>query len=156
MTLAQVYRLERFQILPRPLDEVFPFFADARNLGRITPGFLDFEILTEGEIEMAVGTAIDYRIRLFGVPLRWRTRIEVYEPGIRFVDVQIRGPYRLWRHEHLFREVTGGVQMTDRVDYSLPFDPLGRLAHPVMVRPALERIFDFRRETLEEIFGSPS
>ncbi len=151
--MAHVYRLEREQLLARPLSEVFEFFADAHNLERITPPLLRFSVLTEGEIEMKPGALIDYRLHLFGLPLRWRTRIDAYEPGSRFVDRQLEGPYSLWRHEHLFEEQDEGTLMIDRVDYSLPLDPVGRMAHPFLIRPTLERIFDYRYETLEKMFG---
>jgi hypothetical protein len=147
------YLLERTQVVPRPLAEVFPFFADAANLERITPASLRFEILTPLPIEMEAGALIDYRIRIHGLPRRWRTRIEVYEPGRRFVDVQLRGPYKLWRHLHEFEEVPGGTRITDRVEYELPFGPLGRLVHALLVRRMLEGIFDHRRRVLEELFG---
>jgi hypothetical protein len=140
--------LERDQRIPRPLPEVFAFFADAANLERITPGFLGFEILTPLPVRMAAGARIDYRVRLFGVPLLWRTRIEVFEAGRRFVDVQERGPYRLWRHLHEFEEVPGGTLMRDRVEYEVPLGPLGALARALFVRPTLERIFDHRRDAV--------
>lgn len=147
------YRLERTQVVPRPLAEVFPFFADAANLERITPASLRFEILTPLPIEMRPGALIDYRIRTNGIPRRWRTLIEVYEPGRRFVDVQLRGPYELWRHLHEFEEAPGGTRILDRVEYALPFGPLGRLVHALFVRRMLEGIFDHRRKVLEEMFG---
>jgi hypothetical protein len=148
------YRLERVQQIPRPLGEVFAFFSDATNLERITPGFLRFRILTPRPIPIAAGTLIDYELRLYGVPLRWRTRIESFEPGSSFSDVQLRGPYRRWVHRHEFREVPGGTQMRDVVDYELPFGPAGKLAHALFVRRSLERIFDHRRETIAALFGA--
>jgi ligand-binding SRPBCC domain-containing protein len=107
-------------VLPVPIDEVFGFFAEARNLEKLTPPWLRFEVLTEGPITMAAGTLIDYRIHWRGVPLRWRTEIEAWEPPRRFVDRQIRGPYRLWRHEHLFINRGNGTSIIDRVEYA-PF-----------------------------------
>jgi len=147
-----VHRLERTQLVPRPRTEVFAFFEDAANLGRITPSFLGFEILTPGPIPMRAGALIDYRIKLFGVPLRWRTRIEAYERETRFVDVQLRGPYRLWEHTHEFRDAPGGTLMTDRVDYAVPFGIAGEAARLLFVRRTLERIFDYRGDTIAEIF----
>lgn len=141
------------QLLPASMDEVFGFFADARNLGRITPPWLRFEILTPGEIAMRPGALIDYRIRWRGLPLAWRTEIEVWEPGIRFVDRQIRGPYRLWRHEHLFAEHRGGTLVEDRVRYSAPF---GRLVHRLIVDRDVASIFEHRRRVLDGIFSSPT
>jgi len=145
--------LEREQLVPRPLPEVFAFFAEPRNLERITPGFLSFRILTPGPIPLAPGTTIDYRLALLGLPFRWRTLIEEVEPGLRFVDVQLRGPYRRWRHEHLFEEVPGGTRVRDRVEYELPLGPLGELAHWIAVRRQLRSIFDHRRFAIAELLG---
>lgn len=102
---------------------------------------------------MAPGTLIDYRLRLFGIPFRWRTRIVEFEPPRRFVDVQLHGPYALWEHTHEFVPAADGTRMRDRVRYALPFGPLGRLAHALVVARTLERIFDFRRARIEEIFA---
>lgn len=149
--MAERHVLERVQLIPRPRGEVFPFFADARNLERITPPWLRFRIVTEGEIRMAPGTLIDYRLSLYGVRFSWRTRIERFEPGVAFVDLQVRGPYRLWHHTHTFEDAQGGAatRMTDRVEYELPMGPLGSVAHAAFVRHALGRIFDYRREAVE-------
>jgi ligand-binding SRPBCC domain-containing protein len=101
---------------------------------------------------MAPGTLIDYELRLYGVPLRWRTRIESFEPASGFSDVQLKGPYRRWLHRHEFRAAPGGTEMRDVVDYELPLGPLGRLAHALFVRRSLERIFHHRREAIAEAF----
>ena len=147
-----VYRLERRQIVPRPRDEVFPFFADARNLEMLTPAFLNFRILSPLPLEIRSGTLIDYQIRMGGVPMRWRTRIEMFEAPVRFVDVQLSGPYRCWRHVHEFHDVPGGSEVLDRVTYALPFGFLGSLAHRLLVRRTLERIFEYRQQRLAELF----
>ena len=105
--------------LARPPTEIFPFFAEARNLGSITPPWLHFEILTPGRIEMNVGTLIDYRIKLHGLMVRWRTKITVWEPPFRFVDEQIKGPYQSWIHEHRFEKSGEGTLCYDRVRYSV-------------------------------------
>lgn len=139
------------QIVKAPLDQVFAFFSDAGNLGRLTPPWLKFEILTPRPIEMAAGALIDYRLRWHGIPMRWRTEIEVWEPGVRFVDRQIRGPYRLWRHEHLFEQHRGGTLVEDRIAYAAIG---GRLAHSLVVNRDVEKIFNYRREALEAIFPS--
>ena len=149
-----MYLLERTQVVPRPRAEVFPFFADAANLERITPPFLGFKILTPAPIDMRVGTTIDYRIKLQGIPLRWRTLIEQFEPNVRFVDVQLTGPYARWHHTHTFRDVPGGTEVGDRVEYELPRGPLGRLAHAVFVRRQLRTIFDYRERVMREMFGA--
>jgi len=145
--------LEREQIIARPRRDVFAFFEDATNLERITPAFLHFHVVTPRPIVMRAGTLIDYRLRLFGVPLRWTTRIDVYEDGVRFVDTQIRGPYRRWRHTHLFEDVPGGTKMTDRVEYDVPLGPIGRAARAVFVRRTLEHIFDHRGRAIAEAFA---
>jgi ligand-binding SRPBCC domain-containing protein len=148
--------LERVQHLPRPRPEVFAFFADARNLERITPGWLRFRIVTPGEIPVAAGALIDYRLSLYGIPFAWRTRIEAFEPGRSFVDAQLRGPYRRWVHLHAFEDAPGGgTRMIDRVEYELPFGPLGALAHVLFVKGALARIFDHRRACIAGLFPAP-
>lgn len=146
--------LERTQLVPRPRGQVFAFFADAHNLERITPGFLRFRIVTPGPIAMRQGTLIDYRLSLFGVPFGWRTLIERYEPDERFVDVQLAGPYRRWRHTHVFEDAPGGTRMLDRVEYQLPLGPLGALAYALMVRRRLEIIFDHRRLAVDRLLGA--
>jgi ligand-binding SRPBCC domain-containing protein len=151
-------RLERSALVARPLDEVFAFFADASNLEAITPAFLRFRILTRLPVEMRAGARIDYALSLFGVPLRWVTRIAEWEPGVRFVDVQERGPYALWRHTHTFEGRGDATLVRDVVEYALPLGPLGALAHALLVRRALDRIFDFRREAIRRLLeegGAP-
>lgn len=150
-----VYVLESEQWLAKPLREVFPFFADASNLEAITPEWLNFRIITALPIEMRPGAIIDYRVSLHGIPVRWRTEIEEFAAPHRFVDRQVRGPYRLWRHEHFFREERGGTAICDRVSYSVPFGKsfIGRAAHNHFVRPDLERIFMHRRSVLARRFG---
>lgn len=150
-----VRRLEFVQEFPRPRAEVFRFFEDAFNLDAITPPMLRFRILTARPIEMRTGALIDYSLRLRGVPIRWRTRIEAYDAPVRFVDRQLRGPYRLWWHEHEFEEIEGGTRMTDRVSYITPWAAnwAGRWLHGRFIRPDLERIFAFRREKLAGLLG---
>ncbi|MFO0897786.1 MAG: SRPBCC family protein [Pirellulales bacterium] len=154
--MPKTYRLERAQFVPRPRSEVFPFFADAGNLESITPDFVGFRILTPRPIAMRAGTIIDYQIKLFGVPLNWRTEIESFDPPERFVDVQRRGPYRLWRHTHRFLEQPGGTLLVDEVDYQLPAGPLGPLAHALFVRRSLDRIFAHRQAMIARLFGEPA
>ncbi|MDE3069335.1 MAG: SRPBCC family protein [Acidobacteriota bacterium] len=140
-------------ICGRSLDEVFAFFAQARNLELLTPSWLSFEVLTPEPIEMRRGTIIDYRLRLHGLPLRWRSRIEAWEPGRRFVDLQLRGPYRLWHHTHEFEACEGGTLIRDRVRYALPLGALGDLVGRLLVRRDLERVFDFRRTAIAGLLG---
>ncbi len=149
--MARTYRLERRQLVERPLDEVFAFFADATNLEAITPGFLRFSIRTPLPIAMGEGTRIEYTLRLFGLPLRWRTLISVWEVRRRFVDEQVSGPYAGWRHTHTFEAVEGGTLVTDVVDYALPFGLLGRLAHALFIGRTLDRIFAHRHEAITRL-----
>lgn len=144
-----VHVLERRQRVAVSAERAFAFFSDARNLEAITPPWLRFRVLTPGAIEMREGTLIDYRLRLHGIPLTWRTRIEVWEPPHRFVDVQLRGPYALWEHTHTFAP-TGedAVVISDRVRYALPLGRLGELARRVLVRRDLDRIFDHRMRAI--------
>src|SRR5690606_28458036 len=132
------------QLVRRPLEEVFAFFADAANLEPLTPPFLRFRILTPVPIEMRPGARIVYRLALLGVPVRWRTRITVWEPGARFVDEQESGPYAVWRHTHEFERRGTSTMVRDSVDYALPLGPLGDLVRRAFVARTLERIFDFR------------
>jgi ligand-binding SRPBCC domain-containing protein len=151
---VRAHVLEREQPVPRPLDEVFPFFARARNLERITPPWLRFEVLTPEPVELRPGAQIEYRLRLHGVPIRWLTRIERFEPGRGFVDRQVRGPYRLWVHRHEFEPRGGSTLVRDRVRYVLPFGIVGAAAHLAIVRRELARIFDFRAAAVARIFQS--
>jgi ligand-binding SRPBCC domain-containing protein len=144
-----VHVLRREQRLPGAPDDVFPFFADAQNLEAITPPWLGFRVVTPRPIDMRAGALIEYRLKLRGVPLRWRTRIAVWDPPRRFVDVQLSGPYRLWHHTHDFEpDGGGGTIMRDTVRYALPLGPVGALAHRLLVRRDLAAIFDFRREAV--------
>lgn len=129
---------------------MFRFFADAAQLESLTPPFLRFRILTPLPLDLRQGSLIDYRLRVHGVPIRWRTRIEAFEPPVRFVDTQLSGPYRVWRHEHRFRAAAGGTLCEDSVHYDIGFGPLGRIAHALFVRRDLERIFDYRAAVLPE------
>ena len=152
--MAQPYVLSREQRFAQPRAELFEFFADAGNLSTITPPFLDFRILTPMPMEMRAGARLDYRIKLYGLPVTWKTLIESFDSPTSFVDTQIEGPYRLWHHTHTFEDTEdGGTLMRDIVRYRLPFGPLGKLTHAVMIKRTLKRIFDFRYDKLREIFG---
>ncbi|HET7507520.1 MAG TPA: SRPBCC family protein [Solirubrobacterales bacterium] len=147
--MARTHLLERTQRVELPISETFGFYGDALNLERITPPWLGFEVTTPQPIEMGVGTLIEYRLKLHRVPVRWRTRIEAWEPPHRFVDAQIKGPYSLWEHTHTFEE--DGPEATiirDRVRYAIPFGPLGELADRLLVRRDLKQIFDYRRDAV--------
>ena len=141
----------RFQTtVPRPRAEVFEFFAAAEKLEVLTPPELRFKILTPLPISMGVGTTILYQLRLFGIPFSWTTLISDWEPGWRFVDEQLKGPYRVWVHTHTFSDADGGTLVSDEVRYRLPLYPFGEVAYP-LVRRQLQRIFQYRRETLLDL-----
>jgi ligand-binding SRPBCC domain-containing protein len=146
----KTFRLESRIWLRRPLELVFPFFADARNLEQLTPPWLRFQVLTAGEIRIAAGTRIDYRLRLRGIPIRWQSEITEWNPPRRFVDEQRGGPYRLWIHEHLFREHNGLTLAEDHVQYAVLG---GALVNRLLVEPDLARVFRYRRRKLAELFG---
>jgi ligand-binding SRPBCC domain-containing protein len=150
------HTLRREQHLPGSPEEVFPFFADAGNLEAITPPWLGFEVVTPRPIAMRPGALIEYRLRLHRLPVSWLTRIEEWEPGVRFVDAQLTGPYKLWHHTHEFEPAPGGgTLMRDIVRYALPLGPLGTLAHAVLVRRDVQRIFDFRAQAIPRVLSAP-
>jgi ligand-binding SRPBCC domain-containing protein len=148
----RVYVLDRTQQVEMSPERAFDFYGDALNLEPLTPPWLHFEVTTPMPIEMAAGTLLDYRLRLHGVPIRWRTRIESWEPPTGFLDTQVRGPYKLWEHTHSFEPLGDGAAalIRDRVRYAIPFGPLGALAHALFVRRDLERIFDYRQQAVAE------
>ena len=151
--VLRYHTLRREQQLPGSPDEVFPFFAAAENLEAITPPSLGFRIVSPRPIEMRVGTLIEYRLRLRGVPVSWLTRIDEWEPGRRFVDSQLAGPYTLWHHTHEFEPAgAGATLMRDVVRYALPWWPVGELARG-LVRRELAAIFDFRHAQVARRFG---
>ena len=137
--------------LPVPPEALFPFFSDAANLDAITPPWVSFRIVTPRPITMRAGALIDYRLRVHGIPLRWRTRINLWEPPNRFVDEQIRGPYRVWIHEHTFEGRDGGTVVRDQVQYAVPLDPI---VYPLFVRRDIGRIFQFRSDALRRRYAS--
>ena len=140
------------QWLPSPREKLFEFFSDAFKLERLTPPLLRFQVVTPAPIVIQAGTLIDYKLRLHGIPIRWQSEITVWEPPLRFVDRQTRGPYRLWHHEHRFLEHEGGTLVIDHVDYRAPG---GGLVNRLFVVPDLHKIFGFRMQKLQEIFGLP-
>jgi len=149
-TRRGAYQLTAELWLPRPIDEVFEFFGDAGNLEAITPPWLHFQVLTPRPIAMRAGTLIDYRLRLHGLPLFWRTEIAVWEPPYRFVDQQLRGPYRLWHHLHTFEEQNGGTLCKDVVDYAFFGGPI---VHSLLVKRDLEQIFTYRGERMKMLLA---
>jgi ligand-binding SRPBCC domain-containing protein len=154
---VRIQVLERSQRVEVPVWRAFDFYVDALNLEPMTPPWLHFKVTTPGEPILRQGTLLDYRLRLHGVPVRWQTLIETWEPPRRFVDTQARGPYSLWEHTHLFEpEGDGATVIHDRVRYAIPLGPLGAIAHRLFVRRDLERIFDYRAEAASERLLSPS
>lgn len=144
--------LERRQIIERPRMEVFDFFADALNLERITPPELNFKIISTQPIDIKKGAFIDYKLKLRGIPITWKTEITQWNPPHDFVDTALKSPYKQWIHLHTFEEnEKGETIMRDKVRYRLPLEPLGDLAH-WYVKKELEYIFDYRYKIIEEIF----
>jgi ligand-binding SRPBCC domain-containing protein len=143
-------RLEANQWLPCSQSQLFDFFSDAFQLQELTPPWLHFEVLTPKPICITSGTLIDYKLRIKGLPVRWQSQINIWEPPCKFVDEQLRGPYRYWRHEHILEPVAGGTLCRDLIDFKAPCDRLTRL----LVRSDLTKIFQFRQRRLHELFPS--
>ncbi len=147
----RLYCLEREQWLPRPIDEVFSFFSRPENLQAITPPWLDFRMV-ETPDNLQSGALIRYRLRWRWIPIRWTTEITEWEPPHSFVDRQISGPYLLWNHQHSFTPREGGTLMHDFVTYALPLGPVGGMARGFLVKRDVERIFNFRAQTMRQLF----
>ena len=144
--------LERRQVVPRPLDETFAFFATPGNLEAITPGWLRFRIVSSPPA-LEAGSRLRYRLRLFGLPIRWLTEITSWHPPRAFTDLQLAGPYPLWEHAHRFTAVEGGTEVYDLVRYRVPGGPLAPLVDRLVVRRWLRDIFDYRRDRLAELLA---
>lgn len=150
----RIYTLKVVQKLPVEIGEAWDFFSDPRNLKIITPSYMEFNILSGAERKMYPGQIIQYMVSpVAGIKSKWVTEITHVKDLEYFVDEQRFGPYRLWHHKHFFREIPGGVEMEDIVDYKLPFGVLGKMVHPVMVAPKLKEIFNYRRDKLKDLFG---
>lgn len=139
--------------VPQPLESVFLFFSDADNLNLLTPPWLHFKILTSLPIRMETGALIDYKLRLHGVPINWQTEIVDWEPPFRFVDRQIKGPYRKWIHTHSFQVQDGGTRIQDHVEYAISVPFLEALVNRFLVKPDLDKIFQYRKQKLSEHYG---
>ncbi len=147
-----VHELTRRQELQGTPDEVFPFFADATNLEALTPPLLEFKVITPRPIQMHAGTLIEYRLKVHRVPVNWRTQIEEWQPSERFVDRQLKGPYKLWHHTHSFEPLAGGkTLMHDVVRYSVGYGPVGDLAKRLFVGRDVAAIFDYRAEVIDQL-----
>lgn len=152
--VVRQYLLSTETLVPAPLEEVFSFFSKAENLEQITPSFLRFRVTTPLPLEMKTGARIAYRLVLFGIPMIWESEITAWEPGVRFVDEQLRGPYKKWVHEHRFVEEDGQTRMFDRVEYSVPGGPLAPLAHLLFVGWQVRLIFNYREDAIRKHFGA--
>ncbi len=148
----KIYELNITQRIDAPLEKVFDFFSKPENLAEITPSKLGFNILTPSPIVMEKGTLIDYTIKLFGIPVRWRTLITAYNPPEKFVDEQLKGPYSFWHHTHTFKPNKDGVLISDVIKYSIPLGVLGRALHYLWIRNDLNRVFKYRKEVIDKIF----
>jgi ligand-binding SRPBCC domain-containing protein len=150
----KIYTLKSKQKLPITLEQAWDFFSDPMNLNTITPDDMGFKTLSGADRKMYPGQVIQYIVTpLLGIPMKWVTEITHVIDKEYFVDEQRFGPYALWHHKHFFKEIPGGVEMEDIVDYKLPMGVLGELMHPVLVRPRLEQIFAYRTKKLVELFG---
>jgi ligand-binding SRPBCC domain-containing protein len=150
------FELRAEQWVPQPVDRVFPFFADPYNLERITPGFLRFRVRNVSTPQVQEGTIIRYRLRLHGIPVSWRSRIDEWRPGERFVDRQIAGPYAAWQHTHQFVARDHGTLLMDTVRYRLRCAPLGRTPLLAWVHRDVRNIFEYRHRAIAAAFGRPA
>ncbi|MGB0376195.1 MAG: SRPBCC family protein [Flavobacteriaceae bacterium] len=150
----KIYSLHTVQKLPIKISEAWDFLSDPKNLKTITPDYMGFDILSGADRKMYPGQIIQYIVTpVAGIPTKWVTEITHVKEGEYFVDEQRFGPYALWHHKHFIKPIANGVEMEDIVDYKLPFGTLGRLAHPILVKPKLKEIFDYRFKKLIELFG---
>ncbi len=146
----KIHTLDTEIWLPLPIETVFEFFGDAGNLNTLTPPWLNFQILTPPPITMGVGTLIDYKLRIRGMPIRWQTEITRWDPPFAFEDRMNRGPYRHWLHTHTFEVENGGTKIRDHVDYAVPGWFVEPLVHRLMVAPDLQTIFEYRQQKIRE------
>ncbi len=147
------FELRANQVVPCPREQVFPFFADPLNLERLTPAFLHFHVRRRDTVEVGEGTLLTYTLRLHGIPVLWRTRIEEWDPPHRFVDTQLFGPYAEWHHTHTFENVGAGTRLTDVVRYRLHFSLLQRTPLMSWVHRDVQRIFEYRQSVIASLFG---
>ena len=151
--MMPIYTLRCEMLTELSIEDTFRVFEDPYNLARITPSWLNFQVTSKDHVQIESGAEIDYLIRWLGLPMRWKTNIQVYDPPHLFVDEQAKGPYQLWQHHHSFRETSEGTLVGDRVDYALPFGLLGQLAHALLVKWQLLTIFRYRQRALGRLFG---
>lgn len=146
-----IFRCEQF--LNHSPEKVFDFFKKPENLDSVTPKALGFKILTPSPIRMEKGAVIDYTIRLYGIPMKWKTQISDYQPPHSFTDTQLKGPYRTWIHTHRFIAQADGTLMTDEVQYTIPFEPLSEIGRKLFVEKEIKKIFSYRKEVIAQIFA---
>ena len=152
--VMKIYTLHTKQNLPISLDQAWEFLSNPRNLKTITPDYMSFKTLSGDDKDMFAGQIIQYIVTpVLGIPMKWVTEITHVEDKKYFVDEQRFGPYALWHHKHFLKEIPGGVEMEDIVDYKVPMGILGQMVHPFLVKPKLKEIFDYRRQKLIELFG---
>ena len=150
----KLYRLEKSQKLPITIEEGWAFFSNPENLKIITPDYMGFDIIDSENSRMYSGQIIKYNVTpIFNISMKWVTEISHVNENKQFVDEQRFGPYKFWHHKHIFNEIDGGIEIIDILDYMLPFGVVGRLFHPILVKPKLEEIFNYREQKLKEIFG---
>lgn len=156
-TKGKVYRLSSKQNLPITIEKAWEFLANPKNLKKITPGYMSFDIISGDDKPMFAGQIIQYIVTpIFGIRTTWVTEITHVVENEYFVDEQRFGPYTLWHHKHFIKPIKGGVEMEDIIDYKVPFGFIGRLVHPYLVKPKLIEIFNFRTKYLNKLFGSYS
>ena len=150
----KIYRLETFQKLPISQNEAWDFLSDPKNLKRITPDYMGFEILSGAADKMYAGQIIQYLVTpVMNIPTKWVTEITHVDEGNYFVDEQRFGPYSLWHHKHFLKPIPNGVEMVDIIDYKIPLGIIGQLVHPILVAPKLKEIFEYRKQALVELYG---
>lgn len=149
------HSIKTVQQIPVSLDKAWDFFSNPANLAAITPADMGFKVISKHHGDrMYAGQIIEYTVKpVLGIPVYWMTEITQVKEGVYFIDEQRRGPYALWHHQHHFKEIPGGVEMTDIVHYRNPFWVFGKLANVLFVRKKLEKIFEYRRKKVEELFG---
>lgn len=150
----KIYTLYQKQTLPISLDTAWDFLSDPKNLKTITPDYMGFHIMSGADRPMFAGQIIQYVVTpVFGIKTKWVTEITHSVKNEYFVDEQRFGPYALWHHKHFIKQIEGGVEMEDIIDYKLPFGLLGQMVHPLIVKPKLKEIFSYRTKKLEQLFG---
>ena len=150
----KIYTFQRTQKLPISLSEAWEFLSNPKNLSILTPTEMNFTVISKDEKPMYAGQVIQYSVTpIAGIKATWISEITHLEEGKYFVDLQLYGPYAFWHHKHFIHEIDGGVEMEDIIDYKVPFGIFGRIFHPLLVKPKLEKIFSYRQKKLVEIFG---